>query len=104
MFKSIPANAIVAVAAAALAATLTIFDATGAIPEANAHAQNLMLPVQARDLVVDPAAADRLPEIAGGAKGSACSLRGWPRYEQSCLFDLRTPAKEVRTVRFIGLR
>src|SRR5436853_4343935 len=49
MFKSITTNAIVAVAAAALAATVTIFVATGAIPEANAHPQNLAFPVQAQD-------------------------------------------------------
>ena len=100
MLKSISANAIVAVTTAALAVTSTIFIATGAIPEANAHSQNLMLPVQTSA----PTVADRLPEIAKGAKGSACSARGWPHYEQSCLFDVRRSADEVRTVRLIVLR
>ena len=92
MFKSITANAITAVATAALAATLTIFLTPGVVPEAKAHSQvTVMLPA--------PAVADAIP-----ARGSACSSRGWPNYEQSCLFDLRTPANEVRTVRVIGLR
>ena len=91
MFKSITANAIAAVTTAALAATLTIFLTPGAVPEAKAHSQVTVMPPA-------PAVADRLPAIA---KGNACSSRGWPNYEQSCLFDLRTPAKEVRTVRVI---
>lgn len=91
MFKSITANAITAVTTAALAATLTIFLTPGVVPEAKAQSQvTVMLPA--------PAVADRLPVIS---KGNACSSRGWPNYEQSCLFDLRTPAKEVRTVRVI---
>jgi hypothetical protein len=94
MFKSITANAITAVATAALAATLTIFLTPGVVPEAKAHSQvTVMLP--------PPAVADRVPAMA---KATACSPRGWPYYEQSCLFDLRTLANEVRTVRVIGLR
>ena len=94
MFKSITANAITAVTVAALAATLTIFSTAGAIPEAKAHSQGtLVLPA--------PAVADRLPAIA---RGDACSSRGWPNYEQNCLFDLRTPAKEARPIRIIVLR
>jgi len=91
MFKSITANAITAVATAALAATLTIFLTPGVVPEAKAHSQ--MLP--------PPALADGVPAIA---KLTACPPRGWPYYEQSCLSDLRTPANEVRAVRVIGLR
>lgn len=95
MFKSITANAIAAVTTAALAATLTIFLTPGVVPEAKAHSQvTVMLPAPAPA----PAVADGLSAIA---KGNACSSRGWPNYEQSCLFDLRTPAKEVGTVRVI---
>jgi hypothetical protein len=47
------------------------------------------------------AKADRLPVRTIGA---ACSLDGWPYYDQGCRFDLRTPAKEARTVRVIALR
>jgi hypothetical protein len=47
------------------------------------------------------AKADRLPVRTVGA---ACSLDGWPYYDQGCRFDLRTPAKEARTVRVIALR
>jgi hypothetical protein len=94
MFKSITANAIIAVTTAGLAATLTIFFTPGVVPEAKAHSQvTVMLP--------SPAVADGIPAFT---RGSACSPRGWPYYEQSCLFDLRTPADEVRTVRVIGIR
>jgi hypothetical protein len=94
MFKSITANAITAVTTAALAATLTVLLMPGVVPEAKAHSQAaVMLP--------GPALADRLPAIP---KGNACSSRGWPNYEHNCLFDLRTPAKEARTVRAIVLR
>ena len=93
MFKSITANAITAVTTAALAATLTIFLTPGVVPEAKAHPQAaVVLPA--------PALADSLPAIA---KGTACSSRGWPNYEQGCLFDLRTPANGLRTVRVIVL-
>jgi hypothetical protein len=44
---------------------------------------------------------DRLPILA---KGAACSSLGWPNYEQGCLFDMRRPADEMRTVRIIVLR
>ena len=93
MFKSITANAIAAVTIAALVATLTIFLTPGVVPEANAHPEmTVALPA--------PALVDRFPAIA---KGNACSSRGWPNYEQGCLFDLRTPANDLRTVRVIVL-
>jgi hypothetical protein len=37
-------------------------------------------------------------------KGGACSLLAWPNYEQSCQFDARQLAGEVRTVRIIAVR
>ena len=94
MCKSITANAIAAVTTAGLAATLTIFLMPGVVPEAKAYSQvTVMLPALA--------VVDRLPAIE---RGDACSSRGWPNYEQSCLFDLRTPAKEARPIRIIVLR
>jgi hypothetical protein len=36
-------------------------------------------------------------------KGAACSALGWPYYEQSCQFDMRRPADDVRTIRIIAL-
>jgi len=36
--------------------------------------------------------------------GGACSLLEWPNYEQSCQFDQRQPAGEMRTVRIIAVR
>jgi hypothetical protein len=93
MFKSITANAITAVATAALAATLTIFLTPGVVPEAKAYPQvTVLLPA--------PALADSL---LATAKGNVCSSRGWPNYEPGCLFDLRTPANDLRTVRVIVL-
>src|SRR5215203_6849253 len=75
MFKSITANAITAVATAALAATSTIFLTPGVVPEAKAHSQvSIMLPPLAL--------ADAVRAIA---KLTACPPRGWPYYEQSCL-------------------
>lgn len=47
------------------------------------------------------AKADRLPVFV---KGTACSKRGWPHYEQGCLFDDRGSSDDVRTVRVIALR
>jgi hypothetical protein len=43
---------------------------------------------------------DRLPVIM---KGAACSQRGWPHYERSCLFDKRESVDEARKVRVIDL-
>jgi hypothetical protein len=43
---------------------------------------------------------DRLPIFV---KGTACSRRGWPHYEQGCLFDRRGSADDVRTVRIVNL-
>ena len=43
---------------------------------------------------------DRLPLLVTGA---ACSSHSWPNYDQSCQFDLRRSAGEVRTVRVVGL-
>jgi hypothetical protein len=37
-------------------------------------------------------------------KGTACSSRGWPNYEQNCQFDMRRPANHMRSVRVIALR
>ena len=37
-------------------------------------------------------------------KGAACSGLGWPNYEESCQFDMRRPADEIRTIRIIALR
>lgn len=37
-------------------------------------------------------------------KGTACSSRGWPHYEQNCQFDMRRPASEMRNVRVVALR
>jgi len=94
MFISITANAITAVAAAALVAGLAVV-LTSVAPAARAE------PLVNATLPQPHAKVDRLRVVA---KGSACSSRGWPHYEPSCQFDLRRPANEIRTVRIIALR
>ncbi len=94
MFKLITAQSITAIGAAALAAGLVVF-LISAGPEARAESQ-------VEDAVHQPHAQDdRLPVLV---KRAACSARGWPHYEQSCIFDMRRPANEARTVRVIALR
>jgi hypothetical protein len=34
--------------------------------------------------------------------GAACSERGWPYFEASCLRDTNSPTREARTVRMVG--
>jgi hypothetical protein len=51
--------------------------------------------------------ADRLPlplPLPLPVTGAACSSHSWPNYDQSCQFDLRRPAGEVRTVRVVALK
>jgi len=38
------------------------------------------------------------------AKGSGCSVNGWPNFEPECQFDLREPGGAARNVRVIALR
>jgi hypothetical protein len=37
------------------------------------------------------------------ANRAACSQHGWPNYPQSCLFDKRASADDVRKVRIVDL-
>jgi hypothetical protein len=76
---------IMKMAAAALVAGLIVFVTAGApkVNDANASAN-----------------AER-PTVA--AKGSACSLQGWPNFERNCQFDLRKPENEARKVRVLAL-
>ncbi|HUI97974.1 MAG TPA: hypothetical protein VLX44_19605 [Xanthobacteraceae bacterium] len=34
--------------------------------------------------------------------GTACSERGWPYFETSCLRDTASPTRQARTVRIVG--
>jgi hypothetical protein len=36
-------------------------------------------------------------------RGTACSLQGWPAFEQKCQFDVRESSGEARAVRIISL-
>ena len=93
MFKTITANSITAVAAAALAAGLAV--CLNVAPEAKAESQ-------VTSALEQPLAkGDRLtPRVMG----AACSSRSWPNYDPGCQFDLRRPADEIRSVRTIALR
>ena len=89
MTKSTTLQTIIAVAAAAAVAGVAVVMMPGA-PQAQTVAQ----------VPVSHSKADRLPLLAPGA---ACSLHSWPNYDQSCQFDLRRSAGDVRTVRVVGL-
>ena len=94
MLKSAIAVSIAVVAAAGIAASLTVF-LTAVAPEAKA------------DLRLEGAFHQPLAKgdrLRTSAKGAACSALGWPHYEPACLFDMRQPSREARTVRVIALR
>jgi hypothetical protein len=93
MFKPI-----VRMAVAALVAGVIAFAVTDA-PAANDHTANADTAKQA--LPQHFAKADRLRVPV---KGAACPVHGWPNFEAKCLFDVREPAGEARTVRVIALR
>ena len=94
MFKSVTGQSITAIAAATLVAGLAVL-LTSVGPEAKAE-------LQVKAALHQPhAKGDRLPTLV---KGTACSSRSWPNYEQSCQFDLRRSIDETRTVRVIALR
>ena len=89
MFTSAMARSVTVVAVAGLMASLAALTMS-AIPEAKAKSQ---LAVAAKG--------DKLPMRV---RGTACSLRSWPYYEQNCQFDLRRPANAAGEVRLIGIR
>ena len=90
MFTSAMAKSVTVVAVAALMAGLAALSMS-AIPEAKAKPQ-----VQAA-----LAKADKLPMRV---RGTACSARSWPYYDQNCQCDLRRSANDAGEVRLIGLR
>jgi hypothetical protein len=94
MMKSVTAKAVTAIGTAALALGALIFSPSTA-PAAKEEAPIAI--VLHQPLAKD----DRLPTLA---KGTACSSRGWPHYEQRCQFDLRRPAQAAQAVRIIALR
>ena len=93
MTKSTAVQTIIAAAAAAAVAGVVVFMMPGA-PQAQTVAQ------VAQVLPASHSKGDRLPLLVPGA---ACSLHSWPNYDQSCQFDLRRSAGDVRTVRVVGL-
>ncbi len=83
---------IISIAAAGAIAGIVAFLTTLAppAPEANALANSPALPQAAANV--------------NSLKGTACSVHGWPDFEQSCQFDFRKPANEARKVRIIAVR
>jgi hypothetical protein len=94
MLKSDTAKSIAAIAVAAVVAGVATL-LTAGVPDAKAEPQ-------ADAALHQPYAKNDV--IRALAKGTECSSRGWPHYEQSCLFDLRGAANEARTVRVIVVR
>ena len=87
MLKNTAVSSLAAVAAAALVAGLVVSPAA-IVPPANAEPAALARVVPTDTLIGD----------------GPCSLQGWPYYERSCYFDLRTPGTEMGHVRVIALR
>jgi hypothetical protein len=98
MFKITPLIATVAsigtIAAVPVLGGLAVFLITG-VPQAKAEPKVQVAVHQTQ------AKADRLSRAF---KGTGCSALGWPHYEQTCQFDMRRPADDMRTVRVIALR
>ena len=93
MTKSTAVQTIIAATAAAAVAGVAVFMMPGA-PQAQTVAQ------VAQVLPASHSKGDRLPLLVPGA---ACSLHSWPNYDQSCQFDLRRAAGDIRSVRVVGL-
>jgi hypothetical protein len=92
MFKFTTAKFVASVGPAVLVACAA---ANLFVPQARAESQVAGAPAQAL------AKGDRPDPLVMAPE---CSSRGWPYYEQSCQFDLRSPAHQARTVRIIALR
>jgi hypothetical protein len=72
-------------------------------------AATLMAPLTPAVMIARAETGTMSPDVKGDrlalrTQGTACSDRGWPHYEQHCIFDRSKPADEVRTVRVINLR
>jgi hypothetical protein len=93
MLKFITMKAVTVAAAAIIAVGMAIFFILA--PPAKAQPQVVRAHVEHA-----LAKGDRLRPLV---KGAACSARSWPNYDQSCQFDLRTSADQVRPVRVLNL-
>ena len=93
MLRSRLAHSVIAAAALALCSSLMLV-ALVAAPAATAEAQDNVT-------YVTHGKADRLD---ASRKGVACSERGWPHYEQQCLFDRTRANNEAGSIRVIAIR
>jgi hypothetical protein len=94
MFMPNVAQSVSALACATIVATL-MASLAATVPAVNAA------PAVDAGIASPGPKGDRLPLRV---QGTACSDRGWPHYEQHCVFDRSRPADEVRTIRIIDLR
>ena len=94
MLTSRAARSVIAVAAIAICSSLALL-AVAVAPEAKAETQS----TGAHAVL---ARADRL--LPEPSKGAACSERGWPHYEQHCLFVRTRTLREAGSVRVIATR
>jgi hypothetical protein len=94
MLKFITMKSVTVAAAATIAAGITAFFITLA---PTAKAQPTVITAVAEHVL---AKGDRLRPLV---KGATCSARSWPNYEQTCQFDLRISADQVRQVRVVDL-
>ncbi len=69
-----------------------IVTAPGVTPQVEAHT------VEAHTYAIN---GERLEPVR--TLGTACSERGWPYFETSCLRDTSSPTREVRPVRMVGI-
>jgi hypothetical protein len=96
MTKSATVHMIIAITAAAAVAAAAVVMMPGA-----PQAEQVQARTQVEQALPQPhPKGDRLPLLVTGA---ACSSHSWPNYEQSCQFDLRRSAGDVRSVRVVGL-
>lgn len=93
MLWSLAARSVIAAAALVLCSSVALV-ALVAAPAATAEAQDNVT-------YVTRGKSDRL---AAPLKGAACSERGWPHYEQQCLFDRTRPNNEAGSIRVIAIR
>jgi len=84
---------IIKIAVAAAIAGVVVF-ATTLAPRANSLG----------DAGAQPQTSIKGDRLTLALKGAACSTHGWPDFERSCQFDLRTSANEGQKVRIISLR
>jgi hypothetical protein len=97
MFKPIISKPVIRMAAAACIASAVAFAITASPAASNGGSQ-------AKDAATQRQMSTTARHLRVPIRPNVCSAHGWPNFEPKCLFDLREPAGEARTVRVIALR